>query len=100
MGMAGVASRHSSKSFTATGAGGALTVANGEPVTVYGITVSTAADAIFTITDASDNLIFTIDPAATTSFSHEVCWKADAGIKVQSSVADGEVVVFHDNPGN
>ncbi len=94
-----LASRHTSKSFTGTGAAGALTVSSGEAVTVYGITVTTAADAIFTVTDANDNLIFTIDPAAATTFSHEVCWKADAGIKVQSSVADGEVVVFHSASG-
>ena len=96
------ASRHTSKLFTASGSGGALTVANGDNVQVNGITfaTTTANATVFTVTDASDNVLFIINVASVGTFSHEVCWLADAGIKVQSDRNDGRVVVFHNSPGN
>ncbi len=95
-----LASRHTGQTFTATGVPGALTVASGEPVTVHGITFTSETIAVFTITDAADVQLFTIELAADSSFNHEISWKADAGIKVQSNQTDGNVIVFHDGPGN
>lgn len=102
MGIGKFASRHSTQLFTTSGVPGALTVVNGEPVQVCGITFSTttANATVFTVTDASDTALFVVNLAASSSFEHSVPWIADAGIKIQSNRADGRVVVFHNSPGN
>ncbi len=103
MGMNSVASRNSTKTLTATGASGALTVASGEPVTVYGISLyAGTGNAIFTITDGSDTTLSVVGVLSNSSISVEVCWKADAGIKVQINAVSGapNVTVYHESPGN
>jgi len=105
MGMANKASRNSTKSYGAgaTGASGALTVASGAPVTVYGITLyAGTTKAVFTITDAADVTLAVIGVPAAITNSIEVCWKADAGIKIQIGSVNGSpnATVFHDSPGN
>ena len=105
MGIANFASRSSYKLLTASGSAGALTVASGGNFQVCGFVfdATTANDTVFTVTDASDNVLFTFSQAkpATASASHvDICFMADKGLKVQSSRADGSVVVFHNSPGN
>ena len=100
MGISNFASRNSHKVFTATGSGGALTVASGEPVQVVGIEFTAVTAAIFTVTDGSDTTLFLVAVAAGTSHNLQSCWHADAGIKVQNNQTDGSVVVFHNSPGN
>ena len=100
MGMTKIASRVSPKTFSASGSGGALTVASGEPVTVYGIVLKSVSASTFTIAKGAGTAIFDYYLAATASDTIFICWKADAGISVQSSSGDGSCAVFHDNPGN
>lgn len=100
MGMVKVASRVTAKTFTASGSGGALAVASGEPVTIYGITLRAVTANIFTIANGAGTAIFTYSVAANTSDNIFICWKADAGISVQSGQNDGSAAVFHDSPGN
>lgn len=103
MSMNKVASRSTFKQLTVQGTGGQLTVAGGEPVTVYGITLyAGTADAVFTVTDADNSQLFVYSVIADTSASIEVCWKADNGINVQVDgvVGTPRVTVFHNNPGN
>jgi len=101
--MSNTAPRRTSQTFTATGSGGALTVASGEPVTVFGMALyAGTAAAVFTITDASDNTEFVIGVAANETYETSTKWKADAGIKVQISAVAGSphACVFHESPGN
>ena len=103
MGMTKVASRTTTKSFTVSGVDGALTVASGSPVTVYGCSLySGTANTIFTITDAADVTLDVIGVLADSTISMEVCWKADAGIKIQIDAGSGapNATVYHDSPGN
>jgi hypothetical protein len=94
------ASRRSHKVFTATGSGGALTVASGSPVQVCGIAFTSVTTSIFTVTDADDTTLFIVAATAGTTRQVSVPWLADNGIKVQNSQTDGSVVVFHNSPGN
>ena len=105
MGIASFASRNTYKLFTALGVAGALTVANGDNIQVCGFIfeATTANDTVFTVTDASDNVLFKfaqVKPAVGSSSHVDICFMADAGLKIQSSRNDGSVVVFHNNPGN
>ena len=100
MGIASFASRHTGQDFTATGSAGALTVASGEPVQVFGIHFSSDTASVFTVTDGADVALFTVALEASTSYNLQTCWHADAGIKVQNSQTDGSVAVFHNSPGN
>ena len=100
MGMSKVASRLTSKTFTATGSAGALTVASGLPVTVYGIAFQAVTANVFTVANGAGTALFTFSVAANSSNSLEVTWKADAGITIQSGQTDGSAVVFHESPGN
>ncbi len=93
------ASRRSPKTFTVAGVAGALTVAGGEPVNVYGIEFQAVTAAIFTVTDASNTTLWTFSLPANQSTCVEIPWVADAGIKVQTNQTDGSVCVFHNNPG-
>ena len=105
MGIANFASRNTYQLFTATGSAGALTVAGGGNIQVCGFVFDATSDnnTIFTVTDASDNTLFTFSQVKNSlaSSSHvDICFMADAGLKVQSNRADGSVVVFHNSPGN
>ena len=105
MGIANFASRNTYKAFTASGTSGALTVAGGGNIQVSGFVFESTSNngTIFTVTDADDNTLFTFLQVAnlTGSSSHvDICFMADAGLKIQSSRNDGSVVVFHNSPGN
>jgi len=96
------APQHTTKTFTATGAAGALSVASGGFIHVYGIWLyAGTGNATFTITDASDNVIGRYYLAANTSDELTVYWIADAGIKIQISAVAGSptATVFHNAPG-
>ena len=93
------APQHTYKEFTATGSSGALTVAGGGSVHVYGIVFQAVTANVFTITDAADNTLFKYSVAENTSDEVSTYWIADAGIKVQSGQTDGSCVVFHNAPG-
>ncbi len=99
-----IASRTTHQAFTNSGTAGALTVASGGNIKVYGFIFQSTTNngTIFTVTDASDTTIFTWLQVAnlTGSTSHlDVDFIADAGLKVQSSRSDGTVTVFHNSPG-
>lgn len=105
MGIANFASRSTYKLFTGSGSGGALTVASGGNIQVCGFVFEATTDnnTVFTVTDASDNVLFKFAQVKTSlgSSSHvDICFMADAGLKIQSSRSDGSVVVFHNSPGN
>ena len=100
MGMMECASRLTHKTFTASGSAGALTVAGGEPVKVVGIVFKAVTAAVFTVTDASDNALWTYAVAANSGDSVEIPWVADIGIKIQTNQTDGAATVFHQSPGS
>ena len=100
MGIGNFASRHTGQDFSATGVGGALSVAAGEPVQVVGIHFYALANTIFTVTDASDVALFRVGVEAFNSYNIQTNWIADAGIKVQSNDATAACMVFHNSPGN
>lgn len=96
------ASRHTRGSFTASGAGGEVTIAGGGAVEVCGMLFTTGATAaVFTVTDDGTTVLFTVALAASSSFEASIPWLADAGLRVQSSTATNtpSVVVFHNSPG-
>jgi len=70
------------------------TIANGESVRIYGINVSGAQTVVFS--NNAGTTLFTIVTNAV-GVANNICWLADAGLKVLPSAAD--VVVFHSNPG-
>ncbi len=98
MGMNKCASRLSAKTFTAGDL--TLTVASGEPVTVYGITLRAVTANVFTIQNGTSGALFTYSVAVNSSDTIFICWKADAGIEILSAQNDGSAAVFHDSPGN
>jgi hypothetical protein len=102
MSMTRVASRRAYKAFSATGSGGALTVASGEPVQVNGILLTSGAAAtVFTLTDAEDNVLGKASIGiAKESTTIDVCWIADTGLKIQCDKTDAYATVFHCSPGN
>ena len=105
MGIANFASRSTYKAFTGSGTGGALTVASGGNIQVCGFVFQATADTntTFTVTDANDNTLFTFTQVKNSlgSSSHvDICFMADKGLKIQSSLSSGSVVVFHNSPGN
>jgi len=84
-----------------------LTVASGEPVTVYGFILtnrqafaaSRANSASFIIYEGDGTTqITTIEVDALQTFEHSIEWLADRGIAITGE-ASADIVIFHSNPG-
>jgi len=100
MGIAKFASRTSQKTFTASGAAGELTVANGDNVQVCGILFTAVTAAVFTVTNDGTTVKFLVGVDANVSRQVSIPFLADDGLRIQTDQLDGSVVVFHNSPGN
>ena len=97
--MASYASRTTQKTFTASGAGGELTVAGGDNFQVCGILFTAVSAAVYTVTNDGTTEKFLVGVAANTSFELTIPFQADDGLRIQSDQSDGSVCVFHGSPG-
>jgi len=89
-----IASRVSFSTLAAT-----VTIANGLPITVYGmiITNATASADLITLTNAAGTTIGAFSLLATTSIVLNVPFAADGGLKISAGTpsASTAVTVFH-----
>ena len=92
------AARNSRKAFAAGDL--TLTVADNEPVNVYGIVLSnpTGSATTFTIANGSGTTLIVIDLDANGAYNESAPWVADAGLRITGE-AGTYATVYHSNPG-
>jgi hypothetical protein len=85
----------------------AVTIADGEPIIVYGITLSNHAGVssvtVITMTNAADTINYMVSRFGANDSVHiPICFYADQGLRfeaVSGSPEDIHVTVYHSHPG-